>query len=137
MLREIKSPTAAKIIAESIPVACQINTLAQMIHEDADAHGLWDDFRREMGAFADLPDDIRLRAVRYYATHVVAGEVSELRSASEDKQHYAEEAADVVISMLSTCVELGIDIGAAVASKMEVNRMRPHKHGKETCYVQP
>ena len=62
----------------------RVGQLAALAHKDADAHGLWDDFRKEMTAFTDLPDDIRLRAVRYYATSVVAGEVAELRAASED-----------------------------------------------------
>lgn len=137
MSKEIKSLTASRIIAEVNNPAFQINKLARTIHKDANEHGLWDDFRREMKKYEDKPDYFRESITRYYATGVVAGEVSELRNAHEDKKHYAEEAADVIIAMLSTCVEMGIDIGAEIVSKMEVNHKRPHKHGKETCYVQP
>lgn len=109
-------------------LARRVGQLAKLIHKDACDHGLWEDFRKEMEAFTDLPDDIRLRAVRYYATRVVAGEVSELRAASEDKAHYADEAADVIISMLSTMVEMDIDVEAALYAKIMFNHTRPWKH---------
>ena len=136
MSKEIKSPTAKQIISKLNDPAYQITRLAKMIHQDAEEHGLWDDFRDAMKKHADQPNYFRESITRYYATSVVAGEVSELRNAHENKKHYAEEAADVVIAMLSTCVELGIDIGAEIVGKMETNRKRPHKHGKENCYVQ-
>lgn len=103
-----------------------------MIHEDADRHGLWDDFREAMQRFEDREDSARLSALRYYATGVVSGEVSEMRSAHEDKAHYAEEMADVLIALLSTAEELRIDLGGEVVRKMEINKARPWKHGKET-----
>lgn len=40
--------------------------------------------------------------------------------------------ADVIIASLSVSGKLGIDIDAAVRRKMEINRSRPWKHGKET-----
>lgn len=134
MSKEIKSPTAKQIFAKMNDPAYQLNRLAKAIHEDADQHGLWDDFREAMKKYADQPNYFRESITRYYATSVVAGEVSELRNAHENKKHYGEEAADVVIAILSTCVELGIDIGAEIVSKMETNRKRPHRHGKESCY---
>lgn len=111
--------------------AYQINRLARMIHKDADDHGLWDDFREAMQRFENREDSARLSALRYYATGVVAGEVSEMRGAHEDKAHYAEEMADVFIALLSTAEELGIDLGGEVVRKMEINRERPWKRGKE------
>lgn len=131
MSKEIKSPTAKQIIAKLNDPAYQINRLAKAIHEDADRHGLWDDFREAMRRFEDRGDSERLSALRYYATGVVSGEVSEMRSAHEDKAHYAEEMADVLIALLSTAEELCIDIGGEVVRKMEVNKGRPWKHGKE------
>jgi NTP pyrophosphatase (non-canonical NTP hydrolase) len=132
--KEIKSPTAKRIFAKMNDPAYQLNRLAKAIHEDADQHGLWDDFREAMKKYADQPNYFRESITRYYATSVVAGEVSELRNAYENKKHYGEEAADVVIAILSTCAEVGIDIGAEVVSKMQINHERPHKHGKESCY---
>ena len=54
-----------------------------------------------------------------------------MRSAHEDKAHYAEEMADVFIALLSTAEELRIDLGSEVVRKMEINKARPWKHGKE------
>jgi len=132
--KEIKSPTAKQIFAKMNDPAYQINRLAKAIHEDADQHGLWDNFREAMKKYEDKPNYFYDSIVRYYATNVVAGEVSELRNAHENRKHYAEEAADVVIAMLSTSVEMGVDIGAEIVAKMQINHKRPHKHGKETCY---
>ena len=127
-----KSRTLDSLIAKLSDPAYQINRLAGMIHEDADRHGLWDDFREAMRRFEDREDSTRLSALRYYATGVVSGEVSEMRSAHEDKAHYAEEMADVLIALLSTAEELRIDLGGEVVRKMEINKARPWKHGKET-----
>ena len=126
-----KSRTLDSLIANLSDPAYQINRLARMIHEDADRHGLWDDFREAMRRFEDREDSARLSALRYYATGVVSGEVSEMRSAHEDKAHYAEEMADVLIALLSTAEELRIDLGGEVVRKMEINKGRPWKHGKE------
>ena len=82
-----KSRTLDSLIAKLSDPAYQINRLAGMIHEDADRHGLWDDFREAMRRFEDREDSARLSAMRYYATGVVSGEVSEMRSAHEDKAH--------------------------------------------------
>lgn len=41
----------------------------------------------------------------------------------------AEEMADVVIRVLDTCHEEGIDLGAALLAKMTYNDGRPQKHG--------
>ena len=127
-----KSRPVDSLIDKLSDPAYQINRLAKAIHEDADRHGLWDDFREAMRRFEDREDSTRLSALRYYATGVVSGEVSEMRSAHEDKAHYAEEMADVLIALLSTAEELRIDLGGEVVRKMAINKGRPWKHGKET-----
>ena len=58
-------------------------------------------------------------------------EVDELDAASDDGEKYAEELSDVIIAALSVAGKLGIDIDAAVRRKMEINKARPWKHGKE------
>lgn len=128
---EVESKTLLDMLDLANDTARQINKLARTIHSDADKHGLWDDFREAMQRFEDREDSARLSALRYYATGVVAGEVSEMRSACEDKAHYAEEMADVFIALLSTAEELGISLGGEVVRKMEANERRPWKHGKE------
>lgn len=44
---------------------------------------------------------------------------------------FCEALANAIISSLSVAGYLGIDIDAAVRRKMEINKGRPWKHGKE------
>jgi NTP pyrophosphatase (non-canonical NTP hydrolase) len=41
----------------------------------------------------------------------------------------AEEFADVIIRILDYAEGVGMDIGTAVAMKINKNAMRPHRHG--------
>ena len=105
-----------------------LNSMRDAIYEDAVAHGLWDE--------KDGP---------YHCADIIAKESSELIKEAEHlsihihgsidytspRSNYAEELADVIIASLSVAGKLGIDIAAAVRRKMEINRARPWKHGKE------
>lgn len=103
-----------------------LNTLRDAIYEDAVAHGLWDmDYS---------PTD---------CAELIHDEASELYSAAMDWEYhvckdnsaFCDELADIIIMCLSVAGKLGIDIDAAVRRKMEINKGRPWKHGKEekTC----
>lgn len=98
-----------------------LNTLRDAIYEDAEAHGLWD-----------------LDYGPTYCAELILDEASELDSAAIDCEcddnvdsEFCEELADVIITALSVAGALGIDIDAAVRRKMEINKARPWKHGKE------
>ena len=105
-----------------------LNTLRDAIYEDAVAHGLWDE-----------------KNGPYRCADIIAKEASKLIKEAEllsihihgtidytsPCSNYAEELADVIIAALSVAGKLGIDIDAAVRRKMEINKARPWKHGKE------
>ena len=105
-----------------------LNTLRDAIYEDAVEHGLWNEEYDIIGC-----------------TNVVEEEFLELEHAADDVQFsrvcfdddnealqfYVEELADVIIASLSVAGKLGIDIDAAVRRKMEINKARTWKHGKE------
>ena len=99
-----------------------LNTLRDAIYEDAVKHGLWEGY--------SCPTDYVYR---------LKDEVCELDDAAmelEDNMYdscdrFSEELADVIIMSLSVAGKMGIDIDAAVRRKMEINRGRPWKHGKE------
>lgn len=102
-----------------------INKLAAVIHEDAVAHGL----------FNDMPSDMAVITKRLTAAHRVWDEVKEaIHAACDSEEHFAEELADVVITVLSYSAELGIDIEKAIDDKVEVNRMRPYGHINESLW---
>ena len=113
-----------------------LNTLRDAIYEDAVAHGLWEktdstvkeciEAARQEGEPADQGE-----MMRGWAMETIRREVTELEDASADAEEYADELADVIIASLSVAGKLGIDIDAAVRRKMEINKARPWKHGKE------
>ena len=114
-----------------------LNTLRDAIYEDAVAHGLWEstdytvkeciESARQEGEPADQGE-----MMRGWAMETIRREVNELEEASVNAEAYADELADVIIASLSVAGKLGIDIDAAVRRKMEINNVRPWKHGKET-----
>ena len=113
-----------------------LNTLRDAIYEDAVAHGLWEstdytvkeciEAARQEGEPADQGE-----MMRGWAMETIRREVNELEDASADAEEYADELADVIIASLSVAGKLGIDIDAAVRRKMEINKGRPWKHGKD------
>ncbi|MDD6936031.1 MAG: MazG-like family protein [Candidatus Ventricola sp.] len=120
---------------QNLAMRTSLNTLRDAIYEDAVAHGLWEStdytvkcYMERANLFGFPSDrDAKLRAL---AAQVVYMEANELEQA-EEADKYAEELADVIIASLSVAGKLGIDIDAAVRSKMEINKARPWKHGKE------
>ena len=121
--------------AQALPTLT-LNTLRDAIYEDAVAHGLWEstdytvkeciDAAIQEGEPADQEE-----MMRGWSMEAIRREVNELEYASADAEAYAEELADVIIAILSVAGKLGIDIDAAVRRKMEINKARPWKHGKE------
>ena len=101
-----------------------LNTLRDAIYEDAVAHGLWDKDEDYM------PTD---------CVDFIKDEVFELDCAAmdweddvcNDNSAFCDELSDVIIMCLSVSGCLGIDIDAAVRRKMEINKARPWKHGKD------
>ena len=65
---------------------------------------------------------------------LVVTELSEAMEAyrHEDTENFKEEIADTFIRLADICGSVGIDIESEIKKKMEVNKQRPHKHGK-TC----
>lgn len=106
-----------------------LNTLRDAIYADAVAHGLWDisDEMRSYSAYYGSDESI---AIRLICAAKIKAECLEMAQARRDDE-YAEELADVVIMSLSVAGKLGIDIDAAVRRKMEINKNRPWKHGRE------
>lgn len=140
---EMKRDSLAYI--DQLEKRTSLNTLRDAIYEDAVAHGLWEktdnavqryikEYQRlEMYNLRCVPDQDEV--LRKKAVNVIQTEIMELEYSSDNKEAYTEELADVIIASLSVAGKLGIDIDAAVRRKMEINRARPWKHGKEekTC----
>ena len=119
----------ALVYINELETRTSLNTLRDAIYEDAAAHGLY-------ALEKDVPE-IERAAVSLVS--MIKSETDEARDAAIDweahrsgaQDQFAEELADVIIMTLSACGHLGIDIDAAVRRKIEINKARPWKHGKE------
>ena len=109
-----------------------LNTLRDAIYEDAVAHGLW--LAAELAAVVECTQcgsEWKENLLRSAGAQRIWDEALELDKAWKNPEHYAEELADVIIMSMSVAGKLGIDIDAAIRRKMEINKARPWKHGKE------
>ena len=113
---------------ERLEERISLNTLRDEIYEDAVAHGLWDKYKYYPAT--DCVDFIRDEVIEleYAAMNWRNG----YEENSELYPEFCHELADVIIMSLSVAGKLGIDIDAAVRRKMEINKARPWKNGKET-----
>ena len=105
-----------------------LNTLRDEIYQDAVAHGLWMDTDGPMRCASQIDGEVQ-------ELFEEAGNVLDVRVDGGDETEvwaaYCEELADVIITGFSVAGKLGIDIDAAIRRKMEINKNRPWKHGKE------
>lgn len=114
-----------------------LNTLRDEIYQDAVAHGLWEDYDQKQKSDAEFCSKHPQYAFdqdaecRNECALYVCGECTELREARDKADAFSEELADVIIMSMSIAGKLGIDIDAAIRRKMEINKGRAWKHGKE------
>lgn len=113
---------------EQLEERISLNSMRDAIYEDAVAHGLW--YEED-----DIYDCTSVIEVEFMKLGHAADDVQFARVCFDDDnealQFYVEELADVIIASLSVAGKLGIDIDAAIRRKMEINKARPWKHGKE------
>ena len=119
-----------------------LNELRDEIYDDAVAHGLWEEghllktlMNNDVLIGSGLLQIYRIvmteqETRRVNATLRVFLENQELLESVLEEEHFAEELADVIITVLSAAGYLGIDIDKAVREKMEINRGREWRHGK-------
>lgn len=118
-----------------------LNELARDIHENAKAHGWWDENRSfpEVVALchselSEALEEYRNRKPPVYFKEANGFEVSELQEwRGEKPEGIAVEMADCIIRILDWCGREGIDIDAIIRMKHEYNTTRPYKHGGKVC----
>ena len=121
-----------------------LNELAKEIHENAVAHGFWDEDRPLsevlMLIVSELAEALkearagdkmngRISCMHYYSGE---GYVSNApTNCCKKPEGIVVEVADALIRILDWCVHEGIDIEGIVREKHEYNKTRPYKHGKK------
>ena len=97
------------------------NTLAQKIVKINSANG-WN---------VTVPEDwkqpYKIPAILALITSEVSEALEDFRK--DEKEHFAEEIADVLIRVLDLTGGMGIDIDEEVAKKLEINKKRGFRHG--------
>ena len=121
-----------------------LNELAKEIHENAVAHGFWDEDRPLsevlMLIVSELAEALeearagdkmngRISCMHYYSGE---GYVSSApTNCCKKPEGIVVEAADALIRILDWFGHEGIDIEGIVREKHEYNKTRPYKHGKK------
>ena len=121
-----------------------LNELAKEIHENAVAHGFWDEDRPLSEVLMLLVSELaealeearagdkmngRRSCMHYYSGE---GYVSSApTNCCKKPEGIVVEVADALIRILDWCGHEGIDIEGIVREKHEYNKTRPYKHGKK------
>ena len=105
-----------------------ISELCKLAHKMAVEKGFWEEQEVEAGDFNTSIDRNN--------GELIALMHSELSEALEGLRHddwknVAEELADCMIRIGDFCEARGIDLEKAIIDKMEYNKTRPYKHGKQ------
>lgn len=112
---------SAMVIGVSCPT---MTALAKLCYERSSAKG----FTNATSLDSDEQQMLFLAKLMLVVSE--CGEVAEAARKPELRDSIPEEFADVIIRVLDMCGAMGIDIGLAVAQKLERNASRPHLHGK-------
>lgn len=105
-----------------------LNQLGERVHANARAKGFYDHATIE----ADPDVAVANPSIAAEKLALIHSEVSETLEAlrDNDREHEAEELADVLIRVVDYAAFRNLDLDAAVAAKIAVNAERPRLHGR-------
>ena len=104
-----------------------INDLIKEAHENAVAHGWWEEERPFPEIIALIHSEVS-EALEEYRAGREPGRTL-YRVCDNKPEGIPIELADVVIRILDACGKYGIDLEKAIQLKMAYNKLRPYKHG--------
>lgn len=102
-----------------------IEELQKDIHENAKAHGWWDE-ERTFGELIALCHSELSEALEEYRN---GRDMTEGYLNKGKPEGIPVELADVVIRIMDMCEHYGIDLESAILEKHRYNLTRPYKHG--------
>ena len=119
-----------------------LNELRDKVHENAIAHGFYDDANvnipeKLMLIVSELGEAMEAYRKEHYADwegykNLLNKNIEYESGAFERliKDSYEDEISDTIIRLLDLCGYMNIDIDRHVELKMKYNESRPYKHGK-------
>lgn len=102
------------------------------IHENAVAHGWWEEGNRNIGEQIALMHSELSEALEEWRKNKDLETVYynvELGTVSSKPEGFGVELADCVIRIMDTCFKCGIDLEEMIALKHKYNLTRPYRHG--------
>jgi NTP pyrophosphatase (non-canonical NTP hydrolase) len=117
----------------------EIKELIKQSHENAVKHGFWDaynalhTFKNDEFNYLDTYGGETEKAFISQFLMLIVSEVAEAEEAlrHNDEDNFTEEISDIIIRTCDLAGGLDIDLEAEIQKKMEINKNRPYKHGKE------
>lgn len=112
-----------------------INTLCKEAHGNAKNKGFYEDIELIKKSFGLESKEYKMFLNNAIATRLmlinceVAEAVEGLRK--NDLDNFREELADIFIRLGDLCGSLNINIEEEIIKKMEKNKERPYRHGKD------
>ena len=127
-----------------------LNEMAKEIHENAVAHGWWEEERKLpeivmlcVSELSEALEEYRAgKPMEYTACTGCPIGPTDGTECKEDcngvlkarkPEGIAVEMADCIIRILDWCGKEGIDIDSVMTRKMEYNKTRPYRHGGKVC----
>ena len=117
-----------------------LRELVKITHENARNKGFWEDWDSicwEDGLERNDSSTLNIEELFNLAISsrlmLIVSEVSEVLEAlrKNDKENFKEELADIVIRTCDLAGGLGVDLQEEILKKINKNKNRPYKHGKE------
>jgi NTP pyrophosphatase (non-canonical NTP hydrolase) len=102
-----------------------INELTKEIHDNAVAHGWWDEPRSFAEVMALCVSELAEALEEDRAGHWL------IWYNKEKPEGIAVEMADCIIRILDWAGQAGVDMEQIILQKHEYNKTRPYKHGKK------
>lgn len=106
-----------------------INELSKEAHENAVAHGFWEEERPFAELIALMHSELSEALEEYRDGHGMQEVYWPLPF--DKPEGIPIELADVIIRICDTCGKYRIDLEKAIQLKMKYNKTRPYKHGKK------
>ena len=112
-----------------------ISDLCKGAHENAKNKGFYEDIELIKKNYGVESKEYKMLLNNALATRLmlinceVAEAVEGLRK--DDIENFMEELADIFIRLGDLCGSLGINIEDEIIKKMEKNKARPYRHGKD------